>query len=465
MQNQLFPIIKSAEQSAPSSSRSAMQHDKQASVVATPFADVIHQLADTQTSTMTKNSTLALTQKPTKGEYDAKIIDAIAVRDHDKAADGDLPIGRDVSDHDIVPLPLLTIGREADQPYLETQSATLNLDSRASQPTVDSHAIAPQYLPASKGLDAGAIAPQFPENEMQSTPSTEAQGQVKTPQDIHAVRSPVELAILSQQRAKQGEAPRVQEAINPQASKIATLRTKTVASQFTPAETASPDFVPPTGTETTSRTSDSNIRDPRTILMIPTPGQHTAPTTLSPPYTNTAKLDPMIGMDGTKDFSELRLDTILEPRPTTHITPPTTTNRSDFSAPVTRQIVDAIHARITAEKVIEVSLNPAELGRLKLSLTPAENGLVINIMAERAETIEMIRRNLSDLEQAFSELGHENITFSFDQNGGFTDQSQPDHTESAANNIELPIQIVATPIPNDPSHRDLKITSGIDIRV
>jgi len=114
MQNQLFPIIKSAEQSAPSSSRSAMQHDKQASVVATPFADVIHQLADTQTSTMTKNSTLALTQKPTKGEYDAKIIDAIAVRDHDKAADGDLPIGRDVSDHDIVPLPLLTIGREAD---------------------------------------------------------------------------------------------------------------------------------------------------------------------------------------------------------------------------------------------------------------------------------------------------------------------------------------------------------------
>ena len=136
-----------------------MQHDKQARVVATPFADVIHQLADTQTSTMTKNSTLALTQKPTKGEYDAKIIDAIAVRDHDKAADGDLPIGRDVSDHDIVPLPLLTIGREADQPYLETQSATLNLDSRASQPTVDSHAIAPQYLPASKGLDAGAIAP------------------------------------------------------------------------------------------------------------------------------------------------------------------------------------------------------------------------------------------------------------------------------------------------------------------
>ena len=77
----------------------------------------------------------------------------------------------------------------------------------------------------------------------------------------------------------------------------------------------------------------------------------------------------------------------------------------------------------------------------------------------------MIRRNLNDLEQVFSELGHENITFSFDQNGGFTDQSQPDHTESAANNIELPIQIVATSIPNDPSHRDLKITSGIDIRV
>lgn len=465
MQNQLFPLIRGAEQSVSPSSRSAMKHDKQASVGPTPFADVIHQLDDKQTSTMTKNSTLALTQKPAKGEYDAEIIDAIAIRDHDKAADDDLPIGRDVSDHDIVPLPLLTTGREADQPYLETQSATLNLDSRASQPTVDSHAIAPQYLPASKGLDAGAIATQFPENLMSSTVSTEAQGQVKTPQDIHAVRSPVELAILSQQRTKQGEVPRVQEAIKPQASIIATLQTKTVANQFTPAETATHVFAPPTSNETTSRTSDSNIRDPRTISMIPTPGQHTAPTTLSPLYTNTAKLDPMIGMDGTKDFSELRLDTIFEPKPTTHISPTTTVNRSDFSAPVTRQIVDAIHARITAEKVIEVSLNPAELGRLKLSLTPAENGLVINIMAERAETIEMIRRNLNDLEQVFSELGHENITFSFDQDGDFTGQNQPEHTESAENNIELPNQIVAAPISTDPSHRDPKITSGIDIRI
>ena len=86
-------------------------------------------------------------------------------------------------------------------------------------------------------------------------------------------------------------------------------------------------------------------------------------------------------------------------------------------------------------------------------------------MAERAETIEMIRRNLNDLEQAFSELGHENITFSFDQNGDFTGQNQPEHTVSAANNIELPTQIVTTPISTDPSHRDPKITSGIDIRI
>ena len=465
MQNQLFPLVGGAEQSVSPSSRSAMQHDKQASVGPTPFADVIHQLADEQTSTMTKNSTLALTQKSAKGEYDAEIIDAIAVRDHDKVADGDLPIGRDVSDHDIVPLPLLTTGRDADQPYLETQSTTLNLDSRASQQTVESQAIAPQYLPASKGLDAGAIATQFPENLMSSTLSTEAQGQVKTPQDIHAVRSPVELAILSQQRTKQGEVPRVQEAINPKDSKSATLPTKTVTNQFTPAETASPVFVPPASTKPTSRISDSNIWDPRTNPVIPKPVQHTGPAILSPAYSNTAKLDLIIGMDGVKDFSELRLDTILEPKPTTQITQPTTVNRSDFSAPVTRQIIDAIHARITAEKVIEVSLNPAELGRLKLSLTPAENGLVINIMAERAETIEMIRRNLNDLEQAFSKLGHENITFSFDQNGNFTDQNPPDHTDSAANSIELPTQIVATPISTDPSHRDPKITSGIDIRI
>jgi flagellar hook-length control protein FliK len=111
------------------------------------------------------------------------------------------------------------------------------------------------------------------------------------------------------------------------------------------------------------------------------------------------------------------------------------------------------------------TLNPAELGRLKLSLTPAENGLIINVMAERAETIEMVRRNLADLEKAFSEMGHENITFSFDQHDGFKDQATRQHTEAHSDDVDRSDQVTLIPKLSIQHPHDLTAPVGIDIRV
>jgi flagellar hook-length control protein FliK len=189
----------------------------------------------------------------------------------------------------------------------------------------------------------------------------------------------------------------------------------------------------------------------------------TVPSTSILKDSKTTVLKPVL--DGPKDVSEMRLDTLLETRAPTHTTQQYAANRPEFTSPVTRQIVDVIQARITAEKVIEVSLNPAELGRLKLSLTPAENGLIINVTAERAETIEMVRRNLADLEKAFSEMGHENITFSFDQHDGFKDQATRQHTEAHSDDVDRSDQVTLIPKLSIQHPHDLTTPVGIDIRV
>ncbi len=62
---------------------------------------------------------------------------------------------------------------------------------------------------------------------------------------------------------------------------------------------------------------------------------------------------------------------------------------------------------------IELSLQPEELGRLKLSFSGGEAGLHVVIAAERPETLEMMRRHIDLLAQEMRRLGHEGAQFSF----------------------------------------------------
>ncbi|MEO9457556.1 MAG: flagellar hook-length control protein FliK [Roseobacter sp.] len=181
------------------------------------------------------------------------------------------------------------------------------------------------------------------------------------------------------------------------------------------------------------------------------------------PIENTPKLE--MEVTGTKDTSQFRLDSSQEIKPLTlhpHTTP---SARTEFPASIPRQIADSIQARIVAEKTIEISLNPAELGRLKLSLSPAENGLVINVLAERVETLEIIKRNIQDLESVFAEQGHENLEFSFQQNDqSFGRDNKPDLEGSLAS-LDHTNENEISPVANVSANPLATVTSGIDMRV
>jgi flagellar hook-length control protein FliK len=180
---------------------------------------------------------------------------------------------------------------------------------------------------------------------------------------------------------------------------------------------------------------------------------------------NVSALDSVLSAENTKETFEFRIDTASDSKAIGHPTS-AVLSRSETPTQITRQILDAIQARVTVEKVIQVSLNPAELGRLKLSIKPVEVGIVVNILAERAETIDLVRRNLSDLETAFSDIGHETVSFSFEHSSEFENQNQSEQERemSEPNNWSghlLDVENHATQQQPSPTN----VTSGIDIRV
>lgn len=65
--------------------------------------------------------------------------------------------------------------------------------------------------------------------------------------------------------------------------------------------------------------------------------------------------------------------------------------------------------------VVEINLAPAELGRLRITLRPAETGMQLFFQADRPETLDMIRRHAADLALDLRALGYEQLDLSFAQ--------------------------------------------------
>ncbi len=61
---------------------------------------------------------------------------------------------------------------------------------------------------------------------------------------------------------------------------------------------------------------------------------------------------------------------------------------------------------------IEVTLSPDELGRVHLSARHTEQGVILLVQAERAETLDLMRRHLPDLMQDLRDMGFGDVSYS-----------------------------------------------------
>lgn len=106
----------------------------------------------------------------------------------------------------------------------------------------------------------------------------------------------------------------------------------------------------------------------------------------------------------------------------------------------------------------EISLNPEELGRVRMSISAADNSVSLTLLAERPETADLLRRHIDILAQEFRALGYADINFSFgDESAG---QDAPENTAAEAatmaNLTEEPQHSQAAALPQ---------TAGVDLRL
>lgn len=88
----------------------------------------------------------------------------------------------------------------------------------------------------------------------------------------------------------------------------------------------------------------------------------------------------------------------------------TTTARLETARAIAGQMAAVINAQ-PQSGVVEIALNPEELGRVSIVLNGRDDGLHMTIAAERPETLDMMRRHLSVLEQEFRNLGLGDLSF------------------------------------------------------
>jgi flagellar hook-length control protein FliK len=105
----------------------------------------------------------------------------------------------------------------------------------------------------------------------------------------------------------------------------------------------------------------------------------------------------------------------------------------------------------------EISLNPEELGRVRISLTAVDGAITLNVSAERPETQDLMRRHIDLLSQQFRDLGYGTISFSFGKEKG--DQQGHIMPEAEAVEAELQETQAVGGVPR------AQTSSGLDLRI
>lgn len=113
----------------------------------------------------------------------------------------------------------------------------------------------------------------------------------------------------------------------------------------------------------------------------------------------------------------------------------TVATRADLPVNVARQIVEVMQRG--QGQSVELQLHPAELGRVRMTLSPADTGMIVQIHAERAETLDLMRRNIGALEQSISDLGYESVSFSFGTGDNDAPKDRTDASEENGNRETL----------------------------
>lgn len=135
--------------------------------------------------------------------------------------------------------------------------------------------------------------------------------------------------------------------------------------------------------------------------------------------------------------------------------------------PISRQVVDAVIR--TRDELVEITLSPEELGRVRMVLGGHDRAPLLTIWAERPETLDQMRRHAQDLAEEFSSSGMDGTQLDF--RDGDAGQNWPQPEWNAPINATATILTEQAELPQQNSTVSLAaLSSGwgtrhIDIRI
>jgi flagellar hook-length control protein FliK len=127
-------------------------------------------------------------------------------------------------------------------------------------------------------------------------------------------------------------------------------------------------------------------------------------------------------------------------------------------------------ARRLADGPVEVSLSPEELGRVRLSLHGNEAQMTVQIMAERPETLDLLRRHIDLLAAELRQQGFTDLTFSFSGGGaggsGGAEQAETGAGSGTAGEQLQPNGLAGRQIPAPDRRANAALSgTGLDLRL
>ncbi len=140
-------------------------------------------------------------------------------------------------------------------------------------------------------------------------------------------------------------------------------------------------------------------------------------------------------------------------------------HRPEAPRMIAAQMAEAFAAK--GEQKVEVSLNPQELGHVKMRVVSTETGITMIIQTERPETGDLMRRHIHELAEEFRRMGYEDISFEF--SGGQAGGGH--HGEDAEGGSGLPSGTTETGGPDamdagEAAIKNLRLgAAGVDMRV
>ena len=134
--------------------------------------------------------------------------------------------------------------------------------------------------------------------------------------------------------------------------------------------------------------------------------------------------------------------------------------QGDLPRHVAAQLADAAKPGLGPDRPVELTLNPAELGRVRISMAPGDGTIIVTVLAERGETLDLMRRHADMLAQEFHELGYDAAEFEFGQRNTGADPETDERSPALATAIEAASQ----PAPHPLSSVSLS-SDRVDIRL